>query len=602
MKSKRSMNPLSCFAKRGKLISVLFVCLCLITLTFGSVAVADDSDSSITPHAAGDQFQFEVTVSSDDLTFSVPTSSFLGGSYGKTFAWDIDWGDGDSLIDANSSTYPNSDDSPGISHAYPGAGTYVITITPNASGPADAWFGSFGFSPHKNEGASVAENKEKVTKVISPIVPSMTRDAANAAVDYEWHKTFNGCTSLTMSDGFTFDPVAWAGVTTAGDEFCSYMFSSCNDPGFTMGEAFNLPADFTAVGEIFAYGMFMNCFGDSFTMNEIFNLPQGITSADYFANDMFFQAGGPAFQVNDVFTFPSGIVVSGSFDPFFETFSNMSPLTPPQYRSVESIINGNDTPDYVDTFYDSPAFLDLGSIGEEWGGEGKATYAAAFNAWHIGVEYDDTTVPVVQDLNIGDKIAQPSEPPVSTNGYLFGGWYKDRDCTTLWDFDNDVIAGDTVLIAKWSAVIAPSEPQNIKAVAGDSSVKLTWEAPLDDGGSAITGYAISIDAGTTWIDAGLVSEYNYTGLQNGTSYTFLVRAANTAGVGNSTQVSATPVKKPEPVPPTPDPVPVPDPTPLPKPLPSTGDSFPLFACFGIVGMAAASLVLAIFLRKRKSGN
>lgn len=33
--------------------------------------------------------------------------------------------------------------------------------------------------------------------------------------------------------------------------------------------------------------------------------------------------------------------------------------------------------------------------------------------------------------------------------YIFKGWYKDKGLTTEWDFDNDVVEGDTTIYAKW---------------------------------------------------------------------------------------------------------------------------------------------------------
>jgi len=38
-------------------------------------------------------------------------------------------------------------------------------------------------------------------------------------------------------------------------------------------------------------------------------------------------------------------------------------------------------------------------------------------------------------------------------GFTFDGWYKDADCTQVWDFDIDTVSEDTILFAKWKEVV-----------------------------------------------------------------------------------------------------------------------------------------------------
>jgi len=37
------------------------------------------------------------------------------------------------------------------------------------------------------------------------------------------------------------------------------------------------------------------------------------------------------------------------------------------------------------------------------------------------------------------------------NGNKFDSWYKDEDCTELWDFENDIVIEDITLYAKWNS-------------------------------------------------------------------------------------------------------------------------------------------------------
>ena len=88
----------------------------------------------------------------------------------------------------------------------------------------------------------------------------------------------------------------------------------------------------------------------------------------------------------------------------------------------------------------------------------------------------------------------------------------------------------------------PDAPTNLLAVGGDGQVVLTWDAPEDDGGTAITDYQYQIDQTGEWISIGSTdTTHTVTGLTNGTAYAFQVRAVNAAGnSAPSNQTEATP--------------------------------------------------------------
>ncbi len=75
----------------------------------------------------------------------------------------------------------------------------------------------------------------------------------------------------------------------------------------------------------------------------------------------------------------------------------------------------------------------------------------------------------------------------------------------------------------------PSAPINLVAEATDGAVTLTWEAPEEDGGSAVTDYQYGIN-GRGWTAIGSTdTSHTLTGLVNGTVYVFQVRAVNRIG-------------------------------------------------------------------------
>ena len=85
-------------------------------------------------------------------------------------------------------------------------------------------------------------------------------------------------------------------------------------------------------------------------------------------------------------------------------------------------------------------------------------------------------------------------------------------------------------------------PTDLLAEATDAAVTLTWEAPEDDGGAAITDYQYRIDQTGEWISIGSTdTTHTVTGLVNGTEYVFQVRAVTAAGnSAPSNRVEATP--------------------------------------------------------------
>ena len=88
----------------------------------------------------------------------------------------------------------------------------------------------------------------------------------------------------------------------------------------------------------------------------------------------------------------------------------------------------------------------------------------------------------------------------------------------------------------------PDTPTNVGAEGTDAAVTLTWDAPEDDGGSAITDYEYRIDGRGSWISIGsTATTHTITGLDNDTVYTFEVRAVNRIGRSPASDpVEATP--------------------------------------------------------------
>ena len=93
-----------------------------------------------------------------------------------------------------------------------------------------------------------------------------------------------------------------------------------------------------------------------------------------------------------------------------------------------------------------------------------------------------------------------------------------------------------------SRTSAPGAPRNLTAVGGNGEVVLSWDAPENDGGTAITDYEYRTNRSGPWIPIGSTgTTHTVTELVNGTVYVFEVRAVNAAGrSASSNRAEATP--------------------------------------------------------------
>lgn len=96
-----------------------------------------------------------------------------------------------------------------------------------------------------------------------------------------------------------------------------------------------------------------------------------------------------------------------------------------------------------------------------------SSFAIAFFNSNGGASVDAIT-----GISSGSLIPEPAAP--ERYGYVFTGWYKDRDCTQPWDFGSDtVVAGITFIYAGWEE---------------DTSGTIQWSVNYKNGGIIITGY------------------------------------------------------------------------------------------------------------------
>src|SRR5437660_1798272 len=124
---------------------------------------------------------------------------------------------------------------------------------------------------------------------------------------------------------------------------------------------------------------------------------------------------------------------------------------------------------------------------------------------------------------------------------LFGGSLGATFLADTWEYDFNANS--------WTFVEQPlplSAPQALIASPGNAQVRLDWDVPASNGGSAITNYKIyrgTTSGGETLLTT-VGNEFTYTdsGLTNGQTYYYQVSAVNALGEGpRSNGATATPM-------------------------------------------------------------
>ena len=108
-----------------------------------------------------------------------------------------------------------------------------------------------------------------------------------------------------------------------------------------------------------------------------------------------------------------------------------------------------------------------------------------------------------QSVKSGEKAVKPADPV--KEGFTFGGWYKDSECKTAFDF-NTPITELTMVYAKWND---PSAPESTPTPESDSSTHIVTF--ITNGGSKVAAQKVAHGKKVTYPDEPTKEGYKFEG-------------------------------------------------------------------------------------------
>ncbi|WP_409345375.1 InlB B-repeat-containing protein [Paenibacillus sp. MBLB4367] len=115
--------------------------------------------------------------------------------------------------------------------------------------------------------------------------------------------------------------------------------------------------------------------------------------------------------------------------------------------------------------------------------------------------------PPLRNVTPGSKITEPTAP--TRSGYTFGGWYKDKQYTNVWNFATDTVSGSLTLYAKWIGSSPTTYTVSFDSQGGSAVAAIANVAS----GATITAPTAPARAGHTFVgwykEASLMNAWNF---------------------------------------------------------------------------------------------
>ncbi|MBB1270818.1 S-layer family protein, partial [Shewanella sp. SR44-3] len=139
-------------------------------------------------------------------------------------------------------------------------------------------------------------------------------------------------------------------------------------------------------------------------------------------------------------------------------------------------------------------------------------------------------------LTVSFSSSTPAVCTITSSGTLT--FVSTGSCTIDTDQSGDIATNAATTVTQSFTVnpVVPGAPTIGAATAGDGQASVSFTAPTNTGGAAITAYTVTSSPGG-FTASGAGSPLTVTGLTNGTAYTFSVTATNSSGISTASSAS-----------------------------------------------------------------
>jgi len=232
--------------------------------------------------------------------------------------------------------------------------------------------------------------------------------------------------------------------------------------------------------------------------------------------------GGSPITSFTVTSSPGGLTATGATSPL--TVTGLTNGTAYTFTAAATNINGTG-PSSVPSNSVTPGTVTLvpGAPTTVNAVAGNSTAIVSFTAPN---DNGNAIASYTVTSNPGAITATGMMSPVTVHGLMNGMTYTFTVTAT-----NAIGTGPASLASNSvTPASVPDAPTMVTATAGNGQATVDFMAPMSDGGSPITGYTVISSPGGL-IATGAASPITVTGLTNGTTYTFIVKATNAIGTG-----------------------------------------------------------------------